>query len=248
MPPAVSSDAWYQANRSNLEWEVYLEGKTPCASQMANRATLVSAPQEIRIPFAIDLKFSSSRVRVQPGQTLSPNVARKVADGYLIGFNNGEFGGGLYWFSADGKQHYEIPASARFTENTQYLLMRGPELLSLRGLAHMSIHTGVLSRLAQDAMGTWKETPLVNLEDTASCYCFQGPDLWIATHSRLLRISARNQLTVAVDKAFWSVLYPNSLIASAPDTFYLGMRAGVARIQLRPGSTPDIRWLLPGDS
>lgn len=246
MPPAIGSDVWYAANRDEWEWEVYMEGKIPCVSLTANRSG--QDFRKFRIPFGINLKLSGSQVKVKPGELFSPKVARKVANGYLIGFNNGEFGGGLYWFSEDGKQHYEIPASARFTENTQYLLMRGPELLSLRGLAHMSIHTGVLSRLAQDAMGIWKETPLVNLEDTASCYCFQGLDLWIATHSRLLRVSARNHLTVAVEKAFWSVLYPNSLIASAPDTFYLGMRAGVARVRLKAGSTPDIRWLLPGDS
>jgi hypothetical protein len=30
----------------------------------------------------------------------------KVADGYLVGYNRGEFGGSLFWFSADGKKYY----------------------------------------------------------------------------------------------------------------------------------------------
>ena len=32
----------------------------------------------------------------------------RVDDGWLVGFNKGEFGAALYWFSADGKQNYKI--------------------------------------------------------------------------------------------------------------------------------------------
>ena len=31
-----------------------------------------------------------------------------VADGWLVGFNAGEFGGGLWWFSFDGKRSKRI--------------------------------------------------------------------------------------------------------------------------------------------
>jgi hypothetical protein len=32
----------------------------------------------------------------------------RVDKGYLVGFNRGEWGGSLYWFSKDGKQYYKI--------------------------------------------------------------------------------------------------------------------------------------------
>ncbi|MGC4043577.1 MAG: hypothetical protein QM758_07200 [Armatimonas sp.] len=246
-PPAPGSNAWYQANNASSEWEVYLEGRTPCAGLAVNRAGLTSSTRSVTIPFGLDMKLASSKVTMMPGQIFPLDKACKVADGYLIGFNNGEFGGGLYWFSADGKKHYEIPANAEFAENTQFLLQRGSELLSLRGLSHLGIHCGLLSRLAQDSRSIWKETPLVDLKDSAGGYCFAGQDLWIATQSQLLKVSAQNKLTVVVEKAFWRGLYPNSMIFSAPNTLYIGIRSGAARVRLKRGSSPEIRLLYPGD-
>ncbi len=48
-----------------------------------------------------------------------------------------------------------------------------------------------------------------------------------------------------LDKVFWGGLYPNSMVITPEGTTYLGMRHGVAKIEIEKGGSRRVHWLLP---
>ena len=55
----------------------------------------------------------------------------KISDGWIIGFNAGEFGAGLWWFSPDGKKREKISE-----DQVVGFFVTDAGLLALEGLAH----------------------------------------------------------------------------------------------------------------
>ena len=54
------------------------------------------------------LPFGQKEVAKKLNNQYSIRAVKKVENGYIIGLNKGEFGGGLWFLSADGKSSYEI--------------------------------------------------------------------------------------------------------------------------------------------
>jgi hypothetical protein len=82
----------HAANASRRAWTVYRAAGAVCA-----RALDESRREAPALPFAAQVAaFSEAR------------AALEVPDGWLVGFNRGEWGGALYWFSSDGNKRYKI--------------------------------------------------------------------------------------------------------------------------------------------
>ena len=112
-------------------------------------------------------------------------VVFKVADGWLLGIDGGEFGGSLWWYPTrpgPGKKLWEGNVISFYEGRTPN------EVVVLTGLAHMSIDEGKVLLATRDGDRGWvvAEGPDLGSEPRASS---QQDDhsLLIATASRILR-------------------------------------------------------------
>jgi hypothetical protein len=165
----------------------------------------------------------------------------EVSDGWIVSFNAGEFGGGLWWFSPDGKERHKI-AEARI----RGFIPTEAGLLALEGLAHMRSSEGRLLRLTRAPGGRWQSEDFIVLKHCpeVSASAADG-SLMVATTNQLLKIvPASKKVEVLLDEVFWGGLYPNSMVVTPAGIIYLGMRHGVAKAEKKGGSW-RLRWLLP---
>src|SRR4051812_45896765 len=86
-PPEPYSHRWGVANRSEHEWVVTLRDGRP-------QVRLHKRKDETPAPLPFTIKRGSAEEGLA-GRRLSI----KVSDGWLVAFNAGEFGAGLWWFS-----------------------------------------------------------------------------------------------------------------------------------------------------
>lgn len=161
----------------------------------------------------------------------------KIDNGYLIGFDNGEFGGSLYWFSNNGKQKYKISE-----HNIQQFIMRDGMLFAIEGLCHMGTDTGGIL-LISNVEGKWVAKDYLKLPYAPMAIQLdRNKNLIIATSSALLSIDNQANITVLDDYGKWQ---PNKHLLSLliqNDVAYVGMRGGIYRFNLK---TKTAEWLLP---
>jgi hypothetical protein len=240
-PPEVGDGRWLVANNDTQhEWVVFLRGDRPSARLRAVKREAGSPyPQRQEsyppMPFAIHQGSAKDGLA---GEWFSV----RVSDGWVIGFNAGEFGAGLWWFSPDGKERYKISG-----DQVIGFFKTDALLLALEGIAHGTTSRGRIVRLAKGEDGLWHSEHFADLKGApeTAVISSDGTTLTVATHDRLLRVHVgARKLDVLLDGAFWGGLYPNSLIVAPSGTIYLGMRHGVARIQ-KTGTTYEARWLIP---
>ena len=82
-----------------------------------------------------------------------------VDDGWLIGFNEGEFGGALYWFSRDGKRSFVISS-----DQIVDFFSLADGLYAIEGLAHMSASRGSILRISRPKQGVpWQARSVLAL-------------------------------------------------------------------------------------
>src|SRR5262249_19193635 len=147
-------------------------------------------------------------------------VTTKVDDGWIVGFDAGEFGAGLWWFSADGKRRYKISNDhvKCFVQTTEV------GLLVVSGLSHGSTSRGRIKRLFRGAKGQWLIGGFLELLHAPEVVVRAADgSLVIATTHQLLRVVlASRKIEILVDQAFWGGLYPNSMVVTPSGKFFLG--------------------------
>ena len=89
-------------NHSKNDWIVYLDEDEIRVDDVRNYKRNPSA----KLPFVIR-QSNSNMINISAPLAGLIDVI-EVEDGYLVGFNSGECGGELYWFSKNGKERYEI--------------------------------------------------------------------------------------------------------------------------------------------
>jgi hypothetical protein len=82
----------------------------------------------------------------------------QVADGWLVGLDVGEFGGGLWWFSSDGKANKKLSA-----ENIVGFAKTSTGVLAFTGLAHLGFDNGKVLKVVGDTEANRKIETLVDL-------------------------------------------------------------------------------------
>jgi hypothetical protein len=174
-----------------------------------------------------------------------------VSDGWVVGFDAGEFGGGLWWFNPDGTESRRIQPSATApvnpddpfrAENVVGLPSVGGERLVLMGLDHLTGRSGRIFRLAYDKTG-WVLAP-VGVLDAA-------PDVWFVDRDRLLFLT---------ESGLWSIeprskarriyqtdigRFSASAIVRASDAgLYVGLRHYVLKLEELNGKWRET-WFTP---
>jgi hypothetical protein len=216
-----NADYWQRANWSSDEWVVYLREGRPSV-----RAQKRSEDDRGKLPFAVAKGFRNVHVA-------------KVADGWIVASNYGEFGAELWWFSPEGKSRYQISR-----EHVRGFLQNDRELFALEGLAHKGIDRGQVLRIVPGSNGKWRSERVVDLgSEPGAATRDKDGSLIIVTNTRLVRVRVGKPVETLLDDMFWDGLYPNSIVVDSSGTVYIGMRKGVAKATLK--GTKTLSWLVP---
>ncbi|KIA96235.1 hypothetical protein OC25_03930 [Pedobacter kyungheensis] len=188
------------------------------------------------LPFRIEAQ-APKEVREFYSPFTGVRTTFRVDDGYLVGFNNGEFGGSLNWFSTDGKVHYLI---GRF--NLQQFISRDGKVYAIQGLSHMSTNEGTILQIEKKA-GKWTARDYLRLPSAPRAITIDRKNRFlIATASALLRIDEKSGIESLYENDNWLYyLSPNSVVCHNA-VVYVGMRGGVFRYD---PDTKKQEWLRP---
>jgi len=222
--PPTESTSSMAANWSTHEWRVVLENGVVYARQR-NIEEVSGEKPDFKIPASKEMNGERHYIL--------------VPDGWLVGFNAGEWGGSLWWFSATGKDYYKIS-----DDQIVSFLKRDGEIMGIEGLAHLGISKGNIIKVEKNKdTGKYVSLQILNLNAAPEAAILDTDNsVIVVTTSGLFRASG-DKLTKIVD-GFWLTLYPNSIVVDAQRNAYIGMRQGVAKISLSD-SNQKIDWLVP---
>jgi hypothetical protein len=165
-----------------------------------------------------------------------------VDDGWLVGFNQGEFGAALYWFSSDGKRNYKISGH----QVVAFFSLSGG-IHAIEGLAHLGMSQGSVIRIARPKdSARWQATSIVKLPFAPDAVSLRRDDTMLITLSdSLVSVGADRKIQTLLPNAPWGLLYPNSSVLSQDEKkLYIGMRQFVGEFDL---TTKKLRLLIPSN-
>lgn len=221
-------------NFSHNEWQVTSDGDDVRITKRSGRnADVPSLPPLLKVQPGM------------PGQTVSAGLSRSMhfAKGWLLAYNAGEFGGGLWLTNEDGSEAKRI-----LSDNVRAVVpLDGSGILVLSGLAHMSTDFGnefIFSN--PDGLNITLQYPAhLDGAPMASAKLADGSVLFVTTHSLYALTKSESPARPGHYFPNWMKMqYPNSIVARSEGTIFIGMRLFVLR--LTPNSTGyNEDWLLP---
>lgn len=221
---SAEHEIWfYAANRSDVPWMVAKRGGDVHAHLFGWREGLkrVFAPP----PFV-----------PRSGQ-LSDGHAFHVNDGWLVGFNEGEFGAALYWFSTDGSRKYKV------SDDQIVDFMATPAgIIAIQGLGHGLDYGSVVELAKNPDTGRWGSRERKSLPQAPESF-MRAKDgrLFIALSDSLALLTPDNKLEVLVTDTDW--VRPDTLVTSADESkIYVGTLQYVCEYDMQ---TKNFRYLIP---
>ena len=149
-----------------------------------------------------------------------------ISNGKLIGVNKGEWGGMLTFVPHDTlKSSVEIKSG-----NIKFIFLFKDKIYFIEGLAHLSTSIGALYEL-NSTNDSFTFTKLIDFEDAPEAFTIYQDKIFIATHERFYVIKDFNKELIFQDM-FWSSLYPNSIAVLNDKNVFMGMRSGIAALDL----------------
>jgi hypothetical protein len=173
-----------------------------------------------------------------------------VPDGFLVGFDDGEFGGGLWWFNHRGTESRRIRSdSAKVNsadpyqpENVVGLPIVGGERLVLMGLNHLTGRSGRIFRAVQEGTD-WALALVAVLEGAPDVWFVDGNRLLFLTESGLWSTDPRGT-TSRIYEVDLSGLSASAIVRAPDRGLYLGLRHYVLRLQESNGNWRET-WYTP---
>lgn len=220
-----SADDILQFNNSGISWVLYVDS----SGQVIAQNKIAKFPSADTLPFKI--YFDTSRAFSWRGF----RTVKKVNDGYLVGFNKGEFGGSLHWFSERGDSTYQISRG-----NVDYIFEYKRKVYMANGLFHMGTDRGGINEM-KFTDGKWKVDQGIELPSKSDIIMPYKDRLLIITTKTILFFDGTSNFDFVKKGGFWDVLYPQSAVVVNDDLF-VGMRGGVYKINL---NTKNEEWLMP---
>ena len=226
--PSKDSDALRCANYSAREWRVSLS-----AEQLQIRLDTKRDHQD-----ALPSEITSKNVVV--GSKGERHVI-PVNDGWLIGIDVGEFGGGLWWFGTDGSRSKKLS-----DENVHGFVNTSIGTLAIVGLGHLGVESGQVLRITSDKAGNRKSEIFADFGFAPAAFVAESPDsIIILTTFGLVRMKTSGSVERLL-RTNYRDLYPTSMTLSASGVLHVGMRHFVTR--LTPiGNSYEEEWFAPAD-
>ena len=220
-----SAEAILQYSNAPAGWLVSLDS----SGQVIAHNRMVKSPSADTLPFRP--YFDTMRSYSWKGF----RTVKKVANGYLVGFNKGEFGGSLYWFSERGDTSYQISR-----ENVDYIFEYKKKVYMANGIFQMGTELGKINEMGF-ADGKWKVEQRIELPSKSHIILPYKDRMLIVTTKAILFFDGTNNFDFIRKDGFWDRLYPQSAVILNDDLF-VGMRGGVYKINL---NTKNEEWLMP---
>ena len=160
---------------------------------------------------------------------------KKVDNGFLVGFNKGEFGGSLHWYSKKGDSSYQISRGV-----IDYIFEYKKKIYMVSGLFHMGTDVGGINEMVF-ADNKWKIGEGIKLPSKSDIIITYKDRLLFITTKTIFFFDGTNNFDFVKKDGFWDVLYPQSAVILNDDLF-VGMRGGVYKLNL---GTKKEDWLIP---
>jgi len=219
-------------NYSHDEWQVIGEGEEVKITKLTGKKT--DAPS---LPPLLEHQPG------MPGRTVSAGLrsATNYGHGWLLAYDGGEFGGGLWLSNEEGSVTKQI-----LKDNIKAIVPIDGGVLVLSGLAHMSMDFGNAFLFSDpDGLNITLQRS-VRLDGAPSAYTKEadGSVLFVTTNG-LRKITKSGELLRLTDFPKWTNMqYPNSMVVGTDGAIFIGMRMFVLRLSATPtGFNED--WLLP---
>jgi hypothetical protein len=192
-------------------------------------------PPPVRDPLPFEIDEASV-----PAWKMANRHVLPVPDGLLVGFEGGEFRGGLWWFNPDGSSR------ARLTEDNVVGLARARgRILAIVGLAHGVINSGRVLQISKSG-AVWQASPFAGLNAAPQAFVAE-PDgaLLVLTTDGLTRIDETGRSRQVRSLGYHS-LYPASMIRLASGALYVGMRHFLVRLSPTDSGYWE-EWFVPAE-
>ena len=221
--PHTWSRAWLCANYSD-SW--YLR------SSESGHLELLSAPDR-RVEDPIPFTIAPAEDRRGARHVLQANA------GWLVGFDAGEFGGGLWWYRSAGAEGARIrpptdapvhPSDYYKADNVRGFGRVGGELVVLVGLDHLEGRSGRVF----EVKATGEDVvlaPRAVLDGSPQAWVADGSSLLVLTDTSLYLLSGPTTTTVVhTFTGDLGGLYPTSMMRTDDGQIYIGLRRYLIRL------------------
>src|SRR5690606_35197051 len=122
-------------NQSNEEFEVYLNTDNRVEYRDYDYKKVKGAELPFKIIPNIDDKYAFVGIQVN----------LKIENGWLVGFDKGEWGGNLFWFNEKGSQYEKITSG-----NIKNIFEINGKIYVTEGLAHLSMSDGQIFQIERE--------------------------------------------------------------------------------------------------
>jgi hypothetical protein len=219
-PPTEDNVKWHCENHAPFVWDVSLDHHGHLAVK------------ELSIEELYDEDFHSAERLPQfsaEGYEDFPRRVVRVADGYLVAYNKGEWGGAIFWFSHDASSNYGISP-----EQVVHFIQRDEGLFALEGYSHMSTSYGSFIRL-QQIDGKWTSSVVTKLPRAPGPFTTDGPHhLLVVAEDQLLRLSFSGEIETLHNAPGWYGR-ASSIVKDEQGVIYIG--SGAVVIALYPSTS-----------
>lgn len=161
----------------------------------------------------------------------------KIADGFFMNVYTGEWGGGLYFYpNGDKNKKYKIKDGYIWD-----IYSVNNENYALEALPFDNPSRGKILKLKK-SFNKWKTKEVTTFDNVPYCFTIMKDNsIYLVTDNKLIKLVNNNVDQIIIDNAFWHGLYPNSIVYDN-DYIYIGMRAGVAKVDLK---NKDLKFYTP---
>lgn len=210
---------------SDEEYEVYLnaEGNVEYRDFDYSRVKGKELPFKIMPQADDEYKFRGRQVNL------------KLKDGWLVGFDRGEWGGHLFWFNDNGTRYEEIERG-----NITDLFEIEGELYVIEGLPSF-VMKGSIFKIAHNGK-KWFVEKKVDLATASDATTLTKNNEFLIVTNGIQKVDRNFTIETLIYEGFWwPDLYPNSILIDG-ETIYIGMRGGILRMDLNDMSKQE--WLV----
>jgi hypothetical protein len=178
-----------------------------------------------------------------PGETVKAGLRSvlHLNGNWLLAYDGGEWGGGLWLTNEDGSQTKRI-----LNDNVRQMVPMNDGVLVLSGLAHLSIEFGNVFIFSNPSGMNISLQHAAHLDGPPSAYAKEpdGSVLFVTTYG-LWRFAKSGELQILTYFPKWTrQQYPNSMALASDGAIFIGMRMFVLVLRADAGHYKE-EWLLP---
>ena len=234
----LDQDALRCFNYSQNEWKVSSDGAVVRITRLVRRSPRVRDESD-ELPLPRLAKHEPG----MPGRTVRFGLRAVLhfRNGWLLAYDAGEFGGGLWLTNEDGSKTRRI-----LSDNVTEMVRVGDEVLVLSGLDHGTMDFGNAFLFSEPEGLNISLQHFARLNGAPRGYVKeQSGSVLFVTTAGLCRITKSGEVAWLTDLPRWSQHgFTNSMAITSDGSIFIGMRMFVLRLIPNAGGYKQ-GWLLP---